>query len=306
MFETGHFATLWRTMAENLGLDVEFVPGDWRHGVDPAAVEARLADDRQGAVKALCVVHNETSTGVVSPISEIGRAIDRAGHGALFMVDTISSLGSMDYRHEEWGVDVTIGGSQKGLMLPPGLGFNALSDKALAAAQTASLPRSYWDWGPMVASNETGFFPFTPATNLLFGLNESVHMLLEVGLAAVFARHARLAEATRRAVDAWGLEMVAADPAERSNSLTAVLLPDGHDADAFRKRVLECFNMSLGSGLGRLQGKAFRIGHLGDFNDLMLAGTLAGVEMGLNLTGVPFNQAGLLAALDFLVAEQGS
>jgi len=222
------------------------------------------------------------------------------------MVDTISSLGSMDYRHEEWGVDVTIGGSQKGLMLPPGLGFNALSDKALAAAQTASLPRSYWDWEPMVASNETGFFPFTPATNLLFGLNESVHMLLEVGLAAVFARHARLAEATRRAVDAWGLEMVAADPAERSNSLTAVLLPDGHDADAFRKRVLECFNMSLGSGLGRLQGKAFRIGHLGDFNDLMLAGTLAGVEMGLNLTGVPFNQAGLLAALDFLVAEQGS
>jgi alanine-glyoxylate transaminase/serine-glyoxylate transaminase/serine-pyruvate transaminase len=306
MFETGHFATLWRTMAENLGLDVEFVPGDWRHGVDPAAVEARLADDRQGAVKALCVVHNETSTGVVSPIAEIGRAIDRAGHGALFMVDTISSLGSMDYRHEEWGVDVTIGGSQKGLMLPPGLGFNALSDKALAAAQTASLPRSYWDWGPMVASNETGFFPFTPATNLLFGLNESVHMLLEVGLAAVFARHARLAEATRRAVDAWGLEMVAADPAERSNSLTAVLLPDGHDADAFRKRVLERFNMSLGSGLGRLQGKAFRIGHLGDFNDLMLAGALAGVEMGLNLTGVPFNQAGLLAALDFLVAEQGS
>jgi len=306
MFETGHFATLWRAMAVSLGLEVEFVPGDWRHGVDPAAVEARLADDRHGAVKALCVVHNETSTGVVSPIAEIRRAIDRAGHGALFMVDTISSLGSMDYRHEEWGVDVTVGGSQKGLMLPPGLGFNAVSDKALAAAETARLARSYWDWKPMVASNETGFFPFTPATNLLFGLNESVHMLLEDGLDAVFARHARLAEATRRAVAAWGLEMVAADPAQRSNSLTAIFLPDGHDADAFRKGVLERFNMSLGNGLGRLQGKAFRIGHLGDFNDLMLAGTLAGVEMGLNLASVPFNQGGVAAALNFLVVEQGS
>ena len=306
MHETGHFATLWRAMAERLGLDVEFVPGDWRRGVDPAAVEARLADDRQGSVKALCVIHNETSTGVVSPIAEIRRAIDRAGHGALFMVDTISSLASMDYRHEEWGVDVTIGGSQKGLMLPPGLGFNAVSDKALAAAETARLARSYWDWEPMVASNETGFFPFTPATNLLYGLNESLHMLLEDGLAAVFARHARLAEATRRAVDAWGLEMVAAEEAQRGNSLTAVFLPDGHDADAFRKGVLERFNMSLGNGLGRLQGKAFRIGHLGDFNDLMLAGTLAGVEMGLNLAGVPFNQGGVAAALDFLVAEQGS
>ena len=306
MYETGHFATLWRAMAERLGLEVEFVPGDWRHGVDPAAVEARLADDRQGAVKALCVVHNETSTGVVSPIAELRRAIDRAGHGALFMVDTISSLASIDYRHEEWGVDVTVGGSQKGLMLPPGLGFNAVSDKALAAAETAGLTRSYWDWGPMVKNNETGYFPFTPATNLLFGLRESIHMLLEDGLDAVFARHVRLAEATRRAVAAWGLEMVAADPAQRSNSLTAVFVPDGHDADAFRKGVLERFNMSLGNGLGRLQGKAFRIGHLGDFNDLMLAGTLAGVEMGLTLAGVPFNKGGVPAALDFLVAEQGS
>ena len=306
MFETGHFATLWRAMAECLGLEVEFVRGDWRHGVDPAAVEARLADDRQGTVKALCVIHNETSTGVVSQIAEIRRAIDRAGHGALFMVDTISSLASMDYRHEEWGVDVTVGGSQKGLMLPPGLGFNALSDKALAAAKTAGLARSYWDWEPMVASNETGFFPFTPATNLLFGLSESIEMLLGDGLDAVFARHARLAEATRRAVDAWGLEMVAADPAQRSNSLTAVFLPDGHDADVFRKGVLERFNMSLGNGLGRLQGKAFRIGHLGDFNDLMLAGTLSGVEMGLVLAGVPFDKGGVPAALDFLVSEQGS
>ncbi len=306
MYETGHFATLWRAMAERLGLEVEFVPGDWRHGVDPAAVEARLADDRQGAVKALCVVHNETSTGVVSPIAELRRAIDRAGHGALFMVDTISSLASIDYRHEEWGVDVTVGGSQKGLMLPPGLGFNAVSDKALAAAETAGLTRSYWDWGPMVKNNETGYFPFTPATNLLFGLRESIHMLLEDGLDAVFARHARLAEATRRAVAAWGLEMVAADSAQRSNSLTAVFVPDGHDADAFRKGVLERFNMSLGNGLGRLQGKAFRIGHLGDFNDLMLAGTLAGVEMGLTLAGVPFDKGGVAAALDFLVAEQGS
>ena len=303
MYETGHFAALWRAMAERLGLEVEFVPGDWRHGVDPAAVEARLADDRQGAVKALCVVHNETSTGVTSPIAEIRRAIDRAGHGALYMVDTISSLASIDYRHEEWGVDVTVGGSQKGLMLPPGLGFNAVSDKALAAAETARLARSYWDWGPMLKDNEAGYFPFTPVTNLLFGLREAVHMLLEEGLDTVFARHARLAEATRRAVAAWGLEMVAVVPAERSNSLTAVLLPAGHDADGFRKMVLERFNMSLGNGLGKLHGKAFRIGHLGDFNDLMLAGTLAGVEMGLALAGVPFDKGGIAAALETLVTE---
>jgi alanine-glyoxylate transaminase/serine-glyoxylate transaminase/serine-pyruvate transaminase len=306
MYETGHFATLWHAMAERLGLEVEFVPGDWRHGVDPAAVEAHLADDRQGAVKALCVIHNETSTGVTSPIAEIRHAIDRAGHGALFMVDTISSLASIDYRHEEWGVDVTVGGSQKGLMLPPGLGFNAVSDKALSAAKTARLTRSYWDWEPMVASNESGYFPFTPATNLLFGLREAVHMLLEEGLDAVFDRHARLAEATRCAVAAWDLEMVAANPAQRSNALTAVFLPNGHDADAFRKVVLERFDMSLGNGLGRLQGKAFRIGHLGDYNELMLAGTLAGVEMGLGLAGVPYNKGGLTAALEYLVAEQTS
>ena len=306
MYETGHFADLWRGLAERLGLDVEFVPGDWRHGVDPAAVEARLADDRQGAVKALCVVHNETSTGVTSPIAEIRKAIDRAGHEALYMVDTISSLGSIDYRHEEWGVDVSVGGSQKGLMLPPGLGLNAISDKALAANETARLTRSYWDWQSMLQNNETGFFPFTPATNLLFGLKEAVSMLLEEGLDNVFARHARLAEATRRAVDVWDLEFVAVDSAERSNAVTAVLMPDGHDADAFRKVVLERFNMSLGSGLGKVQGKVFRIGHLGDFNDLMLAGTLAGVEMGLALAGVPFNKGGVAAALETLVSTSSA
>ena len=306
MYETGHFADLWRGLAERLGLDVEFVPGDWRHGVDPAVVEARLADDRQGAVKALCVVHNETSTGVTSPIAEIRKAIDRAGHEALYMVDTISSLGSIDYRHEEWGVDVSVGGSQKGLMLPPGLGLNAISDKALAANETARLTRSYWDWQSMLQNNETGFFPFTPATNLLFGLKEAVSMLLEEGLDNVFARHARLAEATRRAVDVWDLEFVAVDSAERSNAVTAVLMPDGHDADAFRKVVLERFNMSLGSGLGKVQGKVFRIGHLGDFNDLMLAGTLAGVEMGLALAGVPFNKGGVAAALETLVSTSSA
>lgn len=305
MFETGHFATLWRRLAERLGLTVEFVPGDWRHGVDPAAVEAHLSEDRAHAIKAVCAVHNETSTGVASRIGEIRRAIDRAGHPALYFVDTISSLASIDYRHDEWGVDVTVAGSQKGLMLPPGLSFNAVSDKALKAAQSARLPRSYWAWDEMLRPNETGFFPYTPATNLLYGLREAIAMLLEEGLDTVFARHASLAEATRRAVRTWGLEILCKNPQEYSNSLTAVLMPEGHDADAFRRTVLERFDMSLGSGLGKLQGRVFRIGHLGDFNALMLAGTLAGVEMGLAAAGVPHAKGGVQTAMDYLAQAPG-
>jgi alanine-glyoxylate transaminase/serine-glyoxylate transaminase/serine-pyruvate transaminase len=300
MFETGHFATLWYEMARRLGLDPELLPGDWRHAVDAQAIEARLAEDRGHALKAVCVVHNETSTGVASDVEAVRRAIDRARHPALFMVDTISSLASIDYRHDAWGVDVTVGGSQKGLMLPPGLGFNAVGPKALAAAETARLPRSYWDWRPMLAANDLGFFPYTPATNLLYGLAEALDLLQEEGLGNVFARHARHAEATRRAVRAWGLDVLCLDPARYSGSLTAVLMPEGIDADAFRRVVLERFDMSLGNGLGRLQGRVFRIGHLGDFNDLMLAGTLAGVEMGLGLAGVPHRKGGLAAALDHL------
>ncbi|MGH7060886.1 MAG: pyridoxal-phosphate-dependent aminotransferase family protein, partial [Stellaceae bacterium] len=288
MFETGQFATLWRQMAARLGLEVEFVAGDWRHGVDPALVEEKLDEDGGHEVKAVCIVHNETSTGVVSRVAEVRAAIDRADHPALLMVDTISSLASIDYRHDEWGVDVSVGGSQKGLMLPPGLGFNAVSKKALAAAEEARLPRSYWDWRAMLETERTGFFPYTPGTNLLFGLRESLQMLLdEEGLDAVFRRHARHAEATRRAVAAWGLETVCIDPREHSNSLTAVMMPDGFDADRLRETILDAFDMSLGTGLGRLKGKAFRIGHLGHFNDLMLCGTLSGVEMGLHRAGVP-------------------
>ena len=301
MFETGHFASLWRRMAERLGLVVEFVPGDWRRGVDPRAVEAKLAEDRAQSVKAVCMVHNETSTGVASRVAEVRAAIDRAGHPALFMVDTISSLASIDYRHDDWGVDVTVAGSQKGLMLPPGLSFNALSGKALKASETARLPRSYWDWRDMLGPNAVGFFPYTPATNLLYGLHEALAMLREEGLDNVFARHGRLAEATRRAVRAWGLEILCVDPREYSNSLTAVVMPQGHDADTFREVVLERFNMSLGNGLGKAQGKVFRIGHLGDFNDLMLAGTLAGVEMGLEAADVPHEKGGVQAAMDYLV-----
>ncbi|MBI2002656.1 MAG: aminotransferase class V-fold PLP-dependent enzyme [candidate division NC10 bacterium] len=300
MFETGHFATLWRNMAARLGLQVDFVPGDWRHGVDPAVVEARLAGDRARAVKAVAVVHNETSTGVTSRIAEVRRRMDQVGHPALLLVDTISSLASIEYRHDAWGVDVTVGCSQKGLMLPPGLGLNAISEKALVAAQTARLPRSYWDWEPMIKDNKAGFFPYTPATNLLYGLREAIHMLFEEGLANVFARHARHAGATRLAVKAWGLQVVCLNPEEYSSSLTAVMLPDGHDADALRKVILERFDMSLGTGLGKLKGKIFRIGHLGDFNDLMLAGTLSGVEMGLALAGVPFTRGGAAAALEYL------
>ena len=303
MCETGHFATLWREMAGRLGLEVDLIPGDWRHGADPDALETRLAEDRGHVIKAVCVVHNETSTGVTSRIAEIRRAIDRTGHPALFLVDTISSLGSIDYQHDAWGVDVTVAGSQKGLMLPPGLSFNAISDKALAASQSARLPRSYWDWQAMLAHNPGGYFPYTPATNLLYGLREAIAMLLEEGLDQVFARHDRHAEATRRAVRAWGLEILCADPREYSSSLTAVLTPQGHDADELRRVILEAFDMSLGSGLTKLRGKVFRIGHLGDFNDLTLAGTLAGVEMGLRLAGVPHQANGVAAALDYLASQ---
>jgi alanine-glyoxylate transaminase/serine-glyoxylate transaminase/serine-pyruvate transaminase len=300
--ETGHFSTLWSELAGRIGLQVEVIPGDWRHGVDPAAVAERLAADTARTIKAVCVVHNETSTGVTSRVPDVRAAIDETGHPALLLVDTISSLGSIDYRHDEWRVDVTVAGSQKGLMLPPGLGFNAVSEKALAAAREARLPRSYWDWAPIVEANRDGGFPYTPPTNLLYGLREALDMLLEEGLADVFARHARHAEATRRAVRAWGLEVLCLDEREHSGSLTAILLPDGHDADEVRRLILERYDMSLGAGLGRLAGRVFRIGHLGDFNDLMLAGTLAGVEMGLVGAGVPIARAGVQAAIDHLGA----
>jgi len=300
MFETGYFATLWRNMAVKLGLDVDFVPGDWRRGVDPTVVEGKLSEDKNHHIKAVLAVHNETSTGVTTRVPELRKAIDSAGHPALLMVDTISSLASIDYRHDEWGVDVTIGCSQKGLMLPPGLGLNAISDKALKAARSARLSKSYWDWESMISDNKSGFFPYTPATNLLYGLRESLWMLLEEGLENVFARHHRLAEATRRAVKAWGLEILCLNPEEYSNSLTAVLMPDGYNADELRGLILKKFNMSLGTGLGKLKGKIFRIGHLGDFNDLMLAGTLSGIEMGLALANVPFSKGGVTEALDYL------
>ena len=303
MFETGHFATLWRDMAARLGLVVDFVPGDWRHGVDPDVVRQKLADDRDRRIKAVAVVHNETSTGVTSRIAAIRTAMDAARHPALLLVDTISSLGSIEYRHDEWRVDVTVAGSQKGLMLPPGLGFNAVSEKALAASKEARLPRAYWDWQPMIKDGAAGFFPYTPATNLLYGLRESVAMLMDEGLPHVFARHCRFAEATRRAVAAWGLDVLCANPQEYSSSLTAVMMPAGHDADTFRAIVLDRFDMSLGTGLGKLKGRVFRIGHLGDFNDLMLAGTLSGVEMGLAAAGVPFTRGGVTAALDYLASE---
>jgi alanine-glyoxylate transaminase/serine-glyoxylate transaminase/serine-pyruvate transaminase len=300
MCETGHFATLWQKMAAKLGLKPEFLPGDWRSGADPQAIEKRLRADRDQRIKAVCVVHNETSTGVASRIAEVRKAIDAAAHSALYVVDTISSLASIDYRHDEWGVDVTVAGSQKGLMLPPGLSFNAISDKALTIAKGAGLPRSYWAWDEMLASGRSGYFPYTPATNLLYGLREALAMLEEEGLENVFARHQRHAEATRRAVRAWGLEVLATHPAEYSASLTAVLLPAGHDADRVRRIILESFDLSLGAGLGKLAGKVFRIGHLGDFNDLMLMGTLAGVEMGLTLAGVPVKQEGVAAAMRYL------
>ncbi|MFI7004400.1 pyridoxal-phosphate-dependent aminotransferase family protein [Nocardia sp. NPDC050175] len=302
-FETGHFASLWRDMAERLGLVVDFVPGDWRRGVDAAAVAERLADDTAHGIAAVMVVHNETSTGVASRIPEIRAAIDEADHPALLLVDTISSLGSIDYRHDDWGVDVTVSCSQKGLMLPPGLGFNAISDKALAAAPTARLPKSYWDWTPILDANEHGFYPYTPATNLLYGLREALLMLEEEGLRNVFARHNRHAAATRAAVQGWGLEVLCVNEREYSSSLTAVLLGAEYDADKVRRIILDRFDMSLGTGLGKLSGRVFRIGHLGDLNDLTLAGTLSGVQMGLELAGVAVDPAGLQAALAVLRAD---
>ena len=300
MFETGQFAVLWCEVARKFGLEVDFVAGDWRHGIDPDVVESKLAADKDHTIAAVCVVHNETSNGITSPLARIRRAMDGAGHPALLMVDAVSALGSMDYRHDEWGVDVTVASSQKGLMLPAGLGFNAISDKALAASKTASLPRAYWDWGAMIKMNEDGFFPYTPATNLLYALDEALAMFAEEGLDAAFARHDRLAETTRRAVAAWGLENVCLDPELYSSALTAVMVPPGADADALRGIILDRFDLSLGVGLGKLAGKVFRIGHLGDLNDLTLVGTLAGIEMGLGLADVPHQGGGVDAALRFL------
>jgi alanine-glyoxylate transaminase/serine-glyoxylate transaminase/serine-pyruvate transaminase len=301
MFETGQFATLWKSLAESLDLNVEFVPGDWRSGIDGEVVEERLKADTGHTIKAVCAVHNETSTGVASNIAAVRSAMDAAAHPALLMVDTISSLASMDYRHDEWGVDVTISGSQKGLMLPPGLSFTATSPKSLAASEQSGFLKYYWRWSDMLAANEKGMFPYTPATNLLYGLREALTMLGEEGLDNVFARHARHAEATRRAVKTWGLELLCTNPDEYSQSLTAVLMPDDRDADALRQIVLDNFNMSLGSGLGRLAGRVFRIGHLGDFNDLTLGGTLVGVEMGLRLYGLGNAGGGVDAAMDYLI-----
>jgi alanine-glyoxylate transaminase/serine-glyoxylate transaminase/serine-pyruvate transaminase len=300
MVETGHFSVLWRDMAERWGVEVDFIPGDWRHGADPAAIEAKLAEDRLRTIRAVMVVHNETSTGVTSRIPEIRNAIDRVGHPALLMVDAISSLGSIDYRHDEWAVDVSVSCSQKGLMLPPGLGFTAISEKAQVASKTNKMPRSYWDWGEMLKSNTNGFFPYTPATNMLYGLREALAILLDEGLSAVFARHQRLAAATRAAVSAWGLEILCLEPAEYSPVLTAVLMPPGHNPDRLREIVLDSYNMSLGTGLTKLAGKIFRIGHLGACNDLILMGALAGIEMGLTVAGVPHEPKGVAAARDCL------
>ena len=300
MFETGHFATLWYKMAKKFGLDVDFVPTNWRHGADPAIVEEKLKEDTGHAIKSVNVVHNETSTGVTSRIAEIRAAIDRVGHPALLMVDTISSLGSIDYKHEEWKVDVTVGCSQKGLMLPPGLGFNAVSEKAIEASKTNGFKRHFWDWNDMLKANETFFYPSTPCTNLLYGLKEAIAMLEEEGLENVFARHDRYAEATRRAVRTWGLEILCEETAEYSSVLTAVMMPEGKGADGLRKVILENFNMSLGNGLGKVADKVFRIGHLGDLSELSLIGTLAGVEMGLQLGGIRVEKGGVAAAMEYL------
>jgi alanine-glyoxylate transaminase/serine-glyoxylate transaminase/serine-pyruvate transaminase len=300
MVETGHFATLWQQMAKRWNIDVDFLPGDWRHGASPAEIEAKLAADKSHAIKAVMVVHNETSTGVTSRVGEIRAAMDRVNHPALLLVDTISSLGSVDFKHDEWKVDVTVSCSQKGFMLPPGLGFNAVSDKARAAAKTNKMPRSYWDWEEMLKPNANGFFPYTPATNLLYGLKEAIAMMLEEGLDNVFSRHKRLAAATRAAVTHWGLEVLCQEPAEYSPVLTAVLMPPGHNADDFRKVALEKYNISLGSGLSKVAGKVFRIGHLGECNELTLLGALSGVEMGLTAAGVPHRAGGVDAAMKSL------
>ena len=300
MFETGHFATEWCQAAQRYKLNVDFVPSEWRTGADPKIVEQKLLADKNHEIKAVLVTHNETSTGIASRVEEIRKAIDATKHPALFMVDTISSLGSFNYEHQKWKVDVSVGGSQKGLMLPPGLSFNVVSNKALEAYKNSKLTKSYFDWGQMIENNKNGFYPYTPAVNLLYGLNESINMLLEEGLENVFARHARHAEATRIAVHAWGLEILAKNPVEQSNSITAIMVPAGHDSDNLRKIILDNYDMSLGTGLAKIKGKVFRIGHLGDFNDLMLAGTLAGVEMGLKQSGIPFKPGGIMKALDFL------
>ena len=303
MVETGHFASLWHKMASRLGLETEFLATDWRRGVDPQQVEDRLRADSENKIKAVCIVHNETSTGSTSRVNEVRLAMNNVGHDALLLADTISSLGSIDFRHDEWGVDVTVAGSQKGLMLPPGLSFNAVSEKALAVASKGGMRRSYWDWEEQIAANKDGAFPFTPATNLLYGLAEAIDMLHEEGLDNVFKRHDRHAAATRKAVQAWGLEVLCQEPKDYSSALTAVLLPDGHNADAFRAGVLQNFNMSLGNGLAKLAGKVFRIGHLGDFNDLMLLGTLSGVEMGLSLANIPHQKGGVDAAMNMLKGD---
>ena len=304
IFETGQFSNAWRQIGERLGLDVDYVPGNWRRGASAAELERRLSSDRSHAVKAVVVVHNETSTGVTSRIPEVRRVMSNLRHPALLIVDAISSLACIDYRMDEWEVDVTVCGSQKGLMVPPGLGFNTVSEKALLANKNAKLARSYWDWQQMLNQNEAGFFPFTPATNLLFALREALKMMREEGLANIFRRHARHAEATRAAVRAWGLEIVCEEPLEYSNSMTAIFTPDGHDADRLRKIILENLDMSLGAGLGKLACKVFRVGHLGSFNDLMLAGTLSGIEMGLRLAGVPHREGGVMAALNVLAPAQ--
>ncbi len=302
MVETGQFATLWKKMAEKLGLVPEFLKTDWRSGADPAAIEARLKDDTKKEIKAVCVLHNETSTGCLSPIADIRKAIDRAGHPALFMVDTISSLASTDYRHDEWGVDVTIGGAQKGFMLPPGMSFNAVSDKALAAAKSSRLPKSFWAWDDMIAMNKQSYFPYTPATNMLHGLAASIDMLHEEGLDNVFARHQRLAEATRQAVRGWGLDILCREPKQCSPTITAVLLPEGHDADKFRSLALEHFDISYGMSFGPFAGRFFRIGHLGDINDGTLIGALGVTEMALSLAGVPHRKGGVQAAMDHIIS----
>jgi alanine-glyoxylate transaminase / serine-glyoxylate transaminase / serine-pyruvate transaminase len=308
MYETGHFATLWKKLADRLSLKAEFIAGDWRRGIDAAKIESRLAEDSAHEIKAVCVVHNETSTGVTSDVPAVRRAIDSAKHPALLLVDTISSLASIDYRHDEWGVDVTVCCSQKGLMLPPGMAFNAVSTKAIEASQHAKLPRSFWSWNEILEANKKGFWPYTPPTNLLYGLSEACDMLLDEGLENVFRRHERLAEATRQAVQAWGLELVCQNPAEYSNTLTAVVMPKDesgqfYNADELRNVILRKFNMSLGTGLAKLAGWVFRIGHLGDFNDVALIGTLGGVEMGLELAGLPHAKGGVQAALEFLAKK---
>jgi len=304
MYETGHFATLWKSMAQRLGLNAQFIDGNWRGGVDPEKIEEVLREDTMTEIKAVCVVHNETSTGSVSDILSVRKAIDRAGHSALLMVDSISGLASIEYQHDEWGVDVTVSGSQKGFMLPPGLSFNAVSKKALMANQVAKLQRAYWDWGDMIGPNKTGYFPYTPATNLLYGLVESIDMLHEEGLENVFSRHSRHAAATRSAVRAWGLEVLCSQQGAESGVLTAVMLPKGHSADAFREKALTDFGISLGNGLSKVSDKVFRIGHLGDFNDLMLMATLSGVELGLASAGVPYKRGGVQVALDQLKSSE--